>query len=796
MNSSESSRVANRRPSRSHLSRKTDRPSESVSSIHCRVVVNRDRAPRDDRLPRPYRVGYNLGPTRMPLHVRPAMTMKLPRRLCLSFFLVLFFAADGLADVRLPGFFGDHMVLQREAPIRIWGWAEAGESIEVAIGSAKVKTVADTNGRWSVELPARNASNASQTIRVVGDNTIVLNDVLIGEVWLCSGQSNMEWTVQSSSNAKEEIAAANHPRIRHIKIPRRPSTDPEDDIDADWQICSPESVGNFTACGYFMARKLQAELDVPIGLINSSWGGTRVEPWTPPIGFENVDALADIYRSVVGRTPGTPAYSKRLDQHVRATKDWVEAVESVRNASKRIAPSPAFPSELLPFESHQDPTMLYNGMIHAIVGFPIRGAIWYQGESNHGDGMLYYEKKRALIDGWRKLWGQGDFPFYYVQIAPFRYGDEFSSILPVFWEAQAAVQTLPNTGMVVINDIATLDNIHPPNKQDVGLRLALLALKNDYGREDVVARSPELEAAEIVPGKIKVTFRHTGGGLKTRDGKPATHFELIGPGSHGYKPATATIDGDTITLSSSDVKKPVALRFAWDKLAEPNLSGGTGLPVGAFRSGEEPDFLSLLSVEDDYQLVYDINLSKLNLAIRYDVDQSASIGPFDRVAYLLELRSDKLGEQSVFVSMDAFTDDATKIGIPSVDTGASFKRSVSSMDVFSTVEGVVTGTNLDSGSIEFWPNNYAPAKGDGPSNASDRLFDFGDDPGPPVDGYGSMQVHNTAAAQTIFAINHWSTGGSADLGIGNSPSQNPDWTFAGNAASYSEKRLRVYVRPK
>ena len=534
----------------------------------------------------------------------------------------------------------------------------------VTLGSSQETLKASATGRWQVELPPMLASKVPTTITVKGNNTVEIKDVLVGEVWLCSGQSNMEWPVAACTNAQQEIAEAKYPLIRHIKVPLVQSTLPLDNFTANWQVCAPETAGGFTACGYFMARKLQQELDVPVGLVNSSWGGTRVEPWTPPVGFERVAALQDIYQSVIGRTPGTLKFRERLAVYIKAIEEWTSKAKGALTTTTNLAPSPAYPAELTPFSSNQDPTMLYNGMIHSLVGFPIRGAIWYQGESNHGEGMLYLEKKKALIGGWRELWGQGDFPFYYVQIAPYKYGNEDPAILAKFWEAQAACQSIPKTGMVVINDIATVGDIHPPNKQDVGLRLAQLALKNDYGKKDLVANSPEFDKLEVLSDRLKVTFKNTGGGLKTRDGKAPSHFEVIGVGSNGFQPAAAKIEGDAVVLTSDQLKKPVAFRFAWHMLAEPNLAGGTGLPVGAVRGGEVPDFLNSLTI---------------------------------------------------------------------------------------------------------------------------------DETAPPEDGYGSMQVHNFAAGQTLFAINHWVVGAGADLGIGNGPNAT-DWTFSGNAAMYSSKRLRVFVR--
>ncbi|TWU10597.1 hypothetical protein Poly21_45030 [Allorhodopirellula heiligendammensis] len=698
------------------------------------------------------------------------------------------------ADVRLPSVFSDHMVLQQKQEIRIWGWAEKGEAVDVRFRDAAATTQADDHGRWQVELPAMDATAQPQTLVVKGNNTIEVSDILIGEVWLCSGQSNMEWTVDRCTDAEQEIAAANYPLIRHIAIPKTSSFLPVDDVPADWKVCSPETAGRFTACGYFMARHLYQELNVPIGLVNSSWGGTRVEPWTPPVGFQQVPALENIYRSIITRTPGTDAYEQRLTAHIDATTDWVETARASMKTNALLSPSPAYPSELLPFSQHQDPTMLYNGMIHPILGFSIRGAIWYQGESNHAEGMLYLEKKKALISGWRELWKQGDFPFYYVQIAPYQYGSEDAEILPRFWEAQAAVEDeVPHTAMVVINDLATIDNIHPPAKQEVGRRLARLALKNDYGRSETVAHSPEMKSMEIDGNQVRIVFSNAAGGLKTRDGQAPTDFEVIGAGSGGFQPATATIDGDTLILTSDKVKQPVAFRFAWNKTAEPNLMGGTGLPVGAFRGGELPEFVDTLPISSDYQLVYDLDLAKLGKEIQYDVDNSNDVKAFDRVAYLLELAREDGSDQAIFVSMDAFTDDVNRIGIPTKASGAHFQQRVNSLDVFTTVDGIQTGVNMAKGNIEFWPHNYAAANDAKVPGASNSVYDFGDKPSEPVDGYGSMQVHDFGAKQTLFAINKWNAGAKADIGIGNSPGETRDWTFTGNADTYTSKRLRVYV---
>ncbi|HAP06441.1 MAG TPA: 9-O-acetylesterase [Planctomycetaceae bacterium] len=698
------------------------------------------------------------------------------------------------ADVRLASVFGNHMVLQREQPVKVWGWADAGERVQVTLGAGKASAEAGADGRWSVELPALQASATPVVFQVEGRNRIELTDVLVGEVWLCSGQSNMEWTVAISANAAAEIAAADYPAIRHIKVPLVAAPTARDTFDGQWQVCSPQTAAGFTACGYYMARKLHQELNVPIGLVNSSWGGTRIEPWTPPIGFQQVPALADIAQSVTGRTPGTPQYQSRLQAHLEATEAWLKVAREGLQSGQQVAPSPAFPAELAPFEGNAAPTVLYNGMIHMLAGFGIRGAIWYQGESNHTEGMLYLEKMKALVGGWRALWGR-EFPFYYVQIAPFNYGSQDPTVLAQFWEAQAAAQqAIPHSGMVVINDIATLNDIHPPNKQDVGQRLALWALKHDYGREELVAAGPEAERLESADGVLKVHFRNAAGGLKSRDGKPLSHFEIIGPGSGGFHPAEAVIEGpSTVVLRSAKVAQPTAVRFAWHLLAEPNLSGGTGLPTGAFRLGEVPSFLSGLSISKEYRLVYDYDLARLGAAPAPTADHSADIAAFDRVAYLLELTEGSGKMQNVFVSLDAFTKQPKQLGIPTFASAAFFQQPVSGLEIFTDVPGLQAGKSA-RGQMEFWPHNYAMENTANVPGAAGNVYDSGDSTAPPEDGYGSMQIHNLESGQTVFAVNHWRAGDRADIGIGNNPNGPQDWTFSGNAGSWSSKRLRVYVR--
>jgi sialate O-acetylesterase len=738
-------------------------------------------------------------PNGFPGDILPAMNLRF------TLFAVFSFAATALhAELRLPGFFSDHMVFQRDALIPVWGWAKPGEEVTAQLGpdaAAVVKVKADEAGRWEAKLPASPANATGLEFRAsAGGKTITLKDVLVGEVWLCSGQSNMEWSVSASLNPAEEIAAANFPAIRQMKIDHLTAATPQADVRSVWQVCSPATAGQFTAAGYFMARDLHRELGVPIGLLNSSWGGTRIEPWTPVEGFSKIPALAAIQAQVVNTLPDSERYQTSLRAHLEAVAKWQEAAAKAL-ADKTAAPvTPVFPTALLPLTAHTAPTTLYNAMINPLVGYGMRGAIWYQGESNHAE-PLYPEKKNALVAGWREKWGLGEFPFYFVQIAPWHYGNEDPAILPRFWEAQSACLAIPKTGMVVTNDIGDIKDIHPKNKQEVGRRLALLALKNDYGKTETVASGPVFRELVVEPGRLLVKFDNVADGLKSRDGKPLTHFEIIGETAE-FVPATATIEGtDTVVLAADGVKEPVAMRYAWHKLAEPNLANGAGLPSSAFRAGTVPDYdFFALKVPEaaEYELVYDLDLKTLGADINYAVDRSGEIaGAFDRVGYFMELLPSGGGRQWVWTSMDAFTTEAKKLGVPTVKSGIIHQAALKNLKVLSNVEVLSNGDGLE-GQIEFWPHNYGPMNTAKVPGASDEIWDFGDAPMAPPEGYGSMQIHQIGAKQTVFSVNQWRGGQGADLGIGNS-SKDPkslDWTFSANAGTFESARIRVFVRVK
>ena len=706
------------------------------------------------------------------------------------------------AEVSLPHVFGSHMVLQRDKPIVIWGWAKPGETVTVTLGSASQTAQANEHGEWKVTLPAMHAGGPF-TLTFSGSSTVSYDDVMIGEVWLCSGQSNMEFGMGMVNNSAQEIASANHPNIRLLLVQHDWLSQPTNDIIGQWKTCTPQSVteggwNGFSAVAYFFGRELHEKLDVPVGLIESDWGGTRIESWTPPEGFAEVPALQDESKKVELGDPHSPAHQQLLGQTLDQYDAWVKSARDAMAAETVVPPVPNYPNELQGPQDLQQETALYNGMIHPLVPFAMRGAIWYQGEANESERMKYYERMKGLIGGWRKIWDEGEFPFYFVQIAPYNYHDNPQNLARL-WEAQtAAADKIPNAGMAVVNDVGNLDDIHPKDKQDVGHRLALMALARTYDQRGLVDSGPTFKSMKIEGNAIRLKFGNAGSGLASRDGQPLDDFEIIDADNGGFVKADARIDGDSLVLTAPDVEHPVAVRFAWSGLDEPNLMNKEGLPAGAFRAGTMPkrDWMSMNVPEaKDYHVVYSLDLTKLGMPIPYDKDNHSKIdGPFDRIAYFIELQEPDGNNQDLYVSMDAFTGDAAKIGVPYFGSGEFYQQNVTNMDVFSNVGSIVTGTGLTGGNIEFWPNNYGQANSAHVPNASDAVFDFGDQPGEPPDGYGSMQVHNHDARQTLFAVNDWKQGGGADVGIGNQSHDNPDWTFASNAKNYPAMRLVVLVR--
>lgn len=633
----------------------------------------------------------------------------------IAFFLSLLLTGiAATAEVRLPQVFSDHMVLQRNKPIHVWGWASSGEAVKVSLGAASQNTRANKQGKWEVFLPAMSAGGP-HVLTVTGKNNLQLNDVMIGEVWLCGGQSNMEWPVSSSKNAAAEIAAANYPLIRHIKIPRATSLQPREDVnETQWEVCSPATAGNFTAVGYFYARELVNQLNIPVGLINSNWGGTMVETWISNASFfgdaefaslksdmpASVDsvvatqerAMQLLVKNSQGGLPsasearsysqpniddggwktmklpanwenaglanldGVVWFRKEIDipagsslSNAVLTLGTIDDADStyvngvlvgatgVYNAQRNytipanilkegrnilsvrvtdyqggggingLPPSmklqtsgltiPLAGSWKYRIEKYQPitgvgpneyPTLLYNAMIYPIIGYPIAGAIWYQGESNAGRSMQYKKSFPLMIKDWRKQW-KDEFPFYFVQLANYKANNGSNATGGSGWaelrEAQSETLQLPNTGMAVIIDIGESNDIHPRNKQDVGKRLAAIALTKTYGKS-LPFSGPVFRSMRVEGNTARLRFANAEDGLVVKNKYGYVNgFEVAGEDQR-FHYAKAFIGGDDMIYVWSDsVANPVAVRYAWaDDPDDLNLYNKADLPAAPFRT--------------------------------------------------------------------------------------------------------------------------------------------------------------------------------------------------------------------
>jgi len=486
------------------------------------------------------------------------------------------------ADVRLPSLLGDHMVLQQGLPLKIWGWADVGEKIVVSFLGQNAETTADGEGRWLVTLPAFNKPGGPYEMTIQGKNTITIQDILVGEVWLCSGQSNMAWPVQASKNAAEEIAAAQYPHIRLFQVARVTSQKPLEDVKGSWQICSPETVGSFSAVGYFFGRDLHKALNVPVGLINSSWGGTCAEAWTT---VETLKADKDFEQQFVNWEKAIQEYPQNMEKYKIALEEWRKAAAE---AQAKGQPAPRQPQPPNGPDSPNRPGNLFYGMIAPLSNFALRGAIWYQGESNAGRAYIYRKLLPLMISDWRKAWGY-DFAFYIVQLANFMAikWEPAESAWAELREAQSlTAQRVPNCGLAVIIDAGEANDIHPKDKQIVGYRLALQALGHTY-KHNVACCSPRYAGMSIEGHKIRIRFEHTYGGLEARGSKFVRGFTIAGPEKKFY-PASARIEGDTVLVYSRFVKQPIAVRYAWADNPVCNLYNKAGLPAEPFRTDDWP----------------------------------------------------------------------------------------------------------------------------------------------------------------------------------------------------------------
>lgn len=700
--------------------------------------------------------------------------------------------------------FSDHMVLQREMPVPVWGTADADEKITVNFAGQNLEATTGKDGKWMLKLAPLTVNAEPQTLTIKGaTETVTVNDVLVGEVWLCSGQSNMEMPLWANGNPRwgnidgDKIAAASANNL--IRISRMAKYEfsrlPRTDYAMSWAAIGPDNAKPFSAVAYFFGKELQKKLNIPIGLVTSHWGGTRIEPWTPPCGFDSVPELASTAEAVNAKIPGHPVSQNFIKKVNEDYKAWLEKFNEAAGKSELPVP-PTFPKQLEPWANHQQPTVLYNRMIYPFVPFAFRGAIWYQGCSNRSDGSFYKYKMHALFNGWKKVFQNEDMKFYFVQLAPYRYGNNVY-MLPEIQAAQEAFcrETEPQVGMVVINDWGNPGDIHPHHKEPVGQRLANMALNRTYGRKDIFCDFPRPTGARIEGSKYIVSFEHVSKWV-TKDNGPFQNFEIAGIDGN-YKPANVTANGTDLIISNPEVSKPFGVRYLWHETAEGKLFSEHNLPLGCFRFTQPITEADVLADLGEQKLAYSFKPTDGNfnsMAIKYDVDNTDTLnGKIKSVTYYINAVTSAGDSKWMAVSMDAFTDDIKKIGVPVGNSKITFQQKVSNLSVYTNVDGIKSGT-YPEGNIEFWSNNYSQTNGLGLPGASSQQYDFDDKPAPPDVGYGCMQVHLFKEKTTLFAFNNFGAKKKADFGMGNWNGKNPDWTFSGNLANFKEVKISIYIK--
>lgn len=490
------------------------------------------------------------------------------------------------ADVRLPSIFSDNAVLQADRMINVWGWADAGEKVAVTIGELRSLVVADKNGNWSVKLgPFK--GGAKVTFSVQGKNRINLKNVIVGEAWLCSGQSNMAMNVQRSKDFEKEQKKANFPNIRTFKVTANPQTTPQANCSGKWIVCSPETVGQFTATGYFFGREIHTATGKPVGLINSSVGGTAIEAWTSMDVQKNNPKLKPIFDTWNQMEQKYDAKKAQAQYEMQLAK-WKVAAAKAKADGKRPPRRPRQPVQ--PIKDRNHPSNLFNGMIAPLIPYTIRGAIWYQGERNSRTlelAQLYREQLPLLIKDWRKRFDQGDFPFLFVQLpnfkAPVDAPVQEDSTWALIRESFAESLRVPKTGMAITIDVGEAKDIHPKNKQAVGFRLAQLALAHEYALKVKSVMGPIYKSHQVKDGKVMIELT-TDAKLVSKDGKPLREFALKSEEGKWVAGNAEIVGPTTIQVSHPQVKKPVAVRYAWKDNPAVNLYDAAGLPASPFRT--------------------------------------------------------------------------------------------------------------------------------------------------------------------------------------------------------------------
>ena len=691
---------------------------------------------------------------------------------------VIVAAAAGIAAIVLPNAtsatpvsatpFADNMVLQRGMAVPVWGVADPGERVTVTFAGQEKSATADAKGAWRVALDPMEASKESRTLRIAGaSGSEEFANVLVGEVWFASGQSNMECPIWGDKPRYRDgsgavmVASTRRPFVRYAKNAKNCSRAPRLGWKAQWRDFSPESFKatmgrNLSAVAFYYALELYDALDIPVGVVDSSWGGTRIEPWTPASAY---GAGFKMPENFTNRTP----------------------------------------------------TTLWNGMVAAWAPMAMRGFIWYQGCANNGEGDSYRVKMHRLYDGWAREFENPDLKMYFVQLAPFHknwFGIQLAQAAFAAEERNAAIATTC--------DMGNLDDIHPNCKEPVARRLALHALRRDYGFKDVVDESPTLKAFRIDGDKFVMAFDNASAWYAYNDDRSSAVGFEVAAATGPFVPAKILNSGANgnlgggaeLVVAAKGVAAPRRLRYLASKPWKGSLySSDSGLPLGPFeidardpsenrREGAPSSLGDAFMVPElsGFRKIYEADLPAGKFG-GYSFDGAADAGVFSRLAYVLELVHHDGSADWVVAAMDAFSDDAAKLGVPAASK-ETFQRRVANLVVRSNVKAVEEGTFVEGGAVEFFNTNYNKSKGFPEMAEGDGgEYDFNDSANGEPGGYGCMQVHDAKRGVTVFAYNHFNGSGTADVGIGTNADGHPDWTFAGNANEYKARRLTVLVKP-
>jgi sialate O-acetylesterase len=498
---------------------------------------------------------------------------------------LVFVCLPALADVRLPAIFTDHMVLQQGQKNRVWGSADPGEDVIITIAGQRQTAKANEKGKWQVTLDALPVGGP-HTLSITGKNKLAVEDVLVGEVWICSGQSNMQWEVRQANDGDLEAKTAKYPKIRLISVPQVGTQEPQDDFRGKWEVCTPETAATFSAVGYFFGRQLQQTLDVPIGLIDDAWGGSSCEAWVRRDLLEKDGKYTKLMADWVQREKTYDADKAKAD-YEKQLADFRDAAAKAK-AEGKPAPQQPRPAPN-PLTGNARPGNIYNGVLKPTIGYGIRGVIWYQGESNAGRAYQYRDLFPLMIQSWRDEWQIGDFSFYWVQLADFlpEKSEPGDSSWAELREAQTMTMSkLPKTGEAVIIDLGEGRDIHPRNKQDVAKRLARWALARDYGMSNVPYHSPQYKSMEKQGNKIVLSIDHVGSGLYTFDTQNPIGFAIAGSDQKFVWADAKLVGNDKIEVSSNKVAEPAAVRYAWADNPVCNVYSREGLPLTPFRTDD------------------------------------------------------------------------------------------------------------------------------------------------------------------------------------------------------------------